>query len=73
MDALSLAVGVLVGAGGLAALLGLATWLLGDSAPVPAEIRELFTSHEHDWHISGKDEGVVMQECACGATRERPE
>ena len=28
--------------------------------------------HDHDWHIDGKENGVVMQHCPqCGVRRER--
>ena len=27
------------------------------------------TSHEHDWHIGGKDSGQVRYECVCGEVR----
>lgn len=43
-----------------------------ESQPAPPA-EEDNPSHEHDWHIKGKEKGVVIQYClTCRAERPRP-
>lgn len=70
-----LALGVL---GGVLAFSSIACWRYGLRLLRPRKPVSLlsFTTgpnttfdHDHDWHIGGKDEGVVRYECACGEVK----
>lgn len=57
--------------GGALALGGLSAWKRRPRKAEPlkwepgSDVSITYT-HEHDWHIGGKDNGVIRRECACG-------
>lgn len=36
---------------------------------VVREVRRRVKGHQHEWHIGGKDNGVIRRECACGEVK----